>query len=118
MAYPEAPRTTSWQDSLAMVGEALGRSARADELKAEAEATIEEAKAENPVLDGAELIYGYLTTADLSTVGIYAPQDPASPSGTTWGWSTPRLWPTPSSRASSTAASRPRRPASWTPTCS
>src|SRR5688572_20691803 len=60
VAYPEAPWTTAWQDSLAMVGEALGRSAQADELKAETEATIEEARAENPILDGAELIYGYL----------------------------------------------------------
>lgn len=76
VAYPEAPWTTSWQDSLAMVGQALGRTAAADELKAESEATIEAAKAANPVLDGAELIYGYVTTADLSTVGIYAPQDP------------------------------------------
>src|SRR5687768_2570089 len=76
VAYPAPRWTTSWQDSLAMVGEALGRSAEADELKAEAEATIDEAKADNPVLDGAELIYGYLTTADLSTIGVYAPQDP------------------------------------------
>ncbi|MEO5664334.1 MAG: ABC transporter substrate-binding protein [Nocardioides sp.] len=76
VAYPEAPWTTSWQDSLAMVGEALGRTARADELKAEAEATIEQARADNPELDGAELIYGYLTATDLSTVGIYAPEDP------------------------------------------
>lgn len=76
VAYPEAPWTTSWQDSLAMVGEALGRTARADELEAEAEATIEQARADNPVLDGAEMIYGYLTATDLSTVGIYAPEDP------------------------------------------
>ncbi len=76
VAFPEAPWTTSWQDSLAMVGEALGRTAQADELKAEAEATIEEAKADNPQLEGAELIYGYLTTTDLSTIGIYSPQDP------------------------------------------
>ena len=76
VAYPEAPWTTSWQTSLEMIGQALGRTALADEVAAETEATIEEASAANPELDGAELIYGYLTPADLSTVGIYAPADP------------------------------------------
>ena len=76
VAYPEAPWTTSWQTSLEMIGEALGRTALADEVAADTEATIEEASAANPELDGAELIYGYLTPADLSTVGIYAPADP------------------------------------------
>ena len=76
VAYPEAPWTTNWQTSLEMIGQALGRTALADEVTAETEATIEEASAANPELDGAELIYGYLTPADLSTVGIYAPADP------------------------------------------
>lgn len=76
VAYPEAPWTTNWQTSLEMIGQALGRTALADEVAAETEATIEEASAANPELDGAELIYGYLTPADLSTVGIYAPADP------------------------------------------
>lgn len=76
VAYPEAPWTTNWQTSLEMIGQALGRTALAGEVAAETEATIEEASAANPELDGAELIYGYLTPADLSTVGIYAPADP------------------------------------------
>jgi iron complex transport system substrate-binding protein len=76
VAYPEAPWTTNWQTSLEMIGQALGRTALAEEVTAETEATIEEASAANPELDGAELIYGYLTPADLSTVGIYAPADP------------------------------------------
>ncbi len=76
VAYPEAPWTTNWQTSLEMIGQALGRTALADEVAADTEATIEEASAANPELDGAELIYGYLTPADLSTVGIYAPADP------------------------------------------
>ncbi|MBS2936189.1 iron-siderophore ABC transporter substrate-binding protein [Nocardioides sp. J2M5] len=76
VAYPEAPWTTSWQDSLEMVGEALGRTELAEQVEEDTEATIEEAKAANPDLQGASLIYGYLATTDLSTVGIYAPQDP------------------------------------------
>jgi iron complex transport system substrate-binding protein len=76
VAYPEAPWTTSWQTSLEMVGQALGRTALADEVAADTEATIAEAAEANPELQGAELIYGYLATTDLSTVGMYAPEDP------------------------------------------
>ena len=76
VAYPEAPWTTAWQDSLELVGEALGRTELAEQVEAEAEAEIDEAAAANPDLDGAELIYGYLTPTDLSTVGIYASEDP------------------------------------------
>jgi iron complex transport system substrate-binding protein len=76
VAYPEAPWTTNWQTTLEMVGQALGRTALAEEVRAETEATIEEAKADYPELQGAELIYGYLTATDLSSVGMYAPADP------------------------------------------
>ena len=76
VAYPEAPWTTSWQTSLEMIGQALGRTALAEEVAADTDAAIEEAAAAHPELAGAELIYGYLTPTDLSTVGIYAPADP------------------------------------------
>ena len=76
VAYPEAPWTTDWQTSLEMVGRALGRTALAEEVAADTEATIEQAKADNPELQGAELIYGYLAATDLSTIGMYAPEDP------------------------------------------
>lgn len=76
VAYPETPWTTAWQTSLEMVGTALGRTALAEEVKADTEDTIEQAKADNPELQGAELIYGYLAATDLSTVGMYAPADP------------------------------------------
>lgn len=76
VAYPEAPWTTNWQTSLEMVGKALGRAALAEEVKADTEETIEQAKADNPELQGAEIIYGYLAATDLSTIGIYAPEDP------------------------------------------
>lgn len=76
VAYPEAPWTTKWQDTLDLVGQALGRSEQAAELKAETEEVIEAAKEDNPDLVGAELIYGYLAATDLSTIGVYAPADP------------------------------------------
>jgi iron complex transport system substrate-binding protein len=76
VAYPEAPWTTDWQTSLEMVGEALGRTELAEQVEDDTEETIDEAAATNPELDGAELIYGYLTPTDLSTIGMYAPEDP------------------------------------------
>lgn len=76
VAYPHAPWVTSWQTSLAMVGKALGRSELADKVASRTEDRIEAARTEYPQLQGASLIFGYLTTADLSTIGIYAPQDP------------------------------------------
>lgn len=76
VAFPESPWTTPWQTQLDMVGQALGRSDLAAEVTAETEAAIDDAAAEYPQLEGASLIFGYLSTADLSTVGIYAPEDP------------------------------------------
>ena len=76
VAYPEAPWVTPWQTSLETVGSALGRSDRAEEVAAETEEAIDAAKEDHPEIAGKSLIFGYLATTDLSTVGIYAPQDP------------------------------------------
>lgn len=76
VAYPDAPWTTPWQASLRMVGEALGRSDLAEQVTEETEGEIESAREEYPQLQGASLVFAYLTTTDLSTIGVYAPQDP------------------------------------------
>jgi iron complex transport system substrate-binding protein len=76
VAYPEAPWITPWQDVLDMVGQALGRSTLADEVEADTQETIDAAKEEYSQIQGKSLIFAYLTTTDLSTVGIYSPQDP------------------------------------------
>jgi iron complex transport system substrate-binding protein len=76
VAYPEAPWVTPWQTSLRMVGKALGRVSLAEEVTASTEQEIADAREIHPQLVGASLIFGYLTTTDLSTVGIYAPEDP------------------------------------------
>lgn len=76
VAYPEHPWITPWQTSLEMIGKALGRSDIAADVATETEQAIDAAKAEYPQLDGASLIFAYLSTADLSSIGIYAPKDP------------------------------------------
>ena len=76
VAYPEAPWITPWQTSLEMVGKALGRVSLAEEVTASTEQEIADARETYPQLVGASMIFGYLTTTDLSTIGIYAPEDP------------------------------------------
>ena len=61
VAYPEAPWITPWQTSLDMVGQALGRSTLADEVEAETQAAIDDAKEEYPEIQGKSLIFAYLT---------------------------------------------------------
>ncbi|MET9022658.1 iron-siderophore ABC transporter substrate-binding protein [Actinopolymorpha sp. NPDC004070] len=76
VAYPKAAWTTPWRTSLKLVGKALGRSEAADKVTAATERRIQDARAKYPQLKGTSLIFAYLTTTDLSQVGIYAPQDP------------------------------------------
>jgi iron complex transport system substrate-binding protein len=76
VAYPEAAWVTPWRTSLETVGRALGRPARAARIAAETERTIAAARSRHPELADRRLIFAYLATTDLSTIGIYSPQDP------------------------------------------
>jgi iron complex transport system substrate-binding protein len=75
VAYPDAPWSTSWRESLELIGTALGRSTLAEEILADSEQAIEATRAEYPQLVGATSIWGYLTSADLSTIGVYGAHD-------------------------------------------
>ena len=76
VAYPDAPWITPWQDALDLVGQALGRSTLAAEVEAETQTVIDDAKKEYAGIQGKSLIFAYLTPTDLSTIGVYSPQDP------------------------------------------
>lgn len=75
VAYPGAPWVTPWETSLDLVGRALGRSGAARDALNRTTAVIDAAKARFPALAGASVIFAYLTAADLSTIGIYGPDD-------------------------------------------
>jgi iron complex transport system substrate-binding protein len=62
-----------WQDGTRMVGEALGRSERAEELIDEVEARFAEERAEHPELEGAEATMSYVL--DETQIGAYGPED-------------------------------------------
>ena len=63
VAYPDAPYLTSWQDSLEMVGKALGRSSLAAEVADKTQHEIDHAKEEYPQIQGKSLVFAYLTYA-------------------------------------------------------
>ncbi|ANH40031.1 putative siderophore-binding lipoprotein YfiY precursor [Nocardioides dokdonensis FR1436] len=75
VAYPDFPWVTEWRTSLDMIGDALGLSDRAVEVRAETEQVIEDGKDEYPGLEGTSLAFVHLTPTDLSTIGLYAAAD-------------------------------------------
>ncbi|TFV67808.1 UNVERIFIED_ORG: iron-siderophore ABC transporter substrate-binding protein [Bacillus sp. AZ43] len=60
IAQPEGvnPYETTWQQQLEMVGQALGRSDRAEELRAEVEQAFADAAAAHPEFEGTEVAVG------------------------------------------------------------
>lgn len=74
VAYPNAPYNTTWQESLEMVGEALGRSALAEEVAAETEQAIADTAAEYPQLEGKTFTFAG-PNADPSSFYVYTSMD-------------------------------------------
>ena len=60
VAYPAdaVPFGTSWQDSTELIGEALGREERAQEVIDDVEQQVAEAAAQHPQLEGTSFVYG------------------------------------------------------------
>jgi iron complex transport system substrate-binding protein len=75
VAFPDQPWVTTWQESLDMVGQSLGRSELADEVATETQASIDTAADANPEVVGKTFIFGALATADMSKVDYYTPED-------------------------------------------
>ena len=74
VAYPNAPYNTTWQESLEMVGEALGRTELAEEVKAETEQAIAGTAAEFPQLEGKTFTFAG-PNADPSSFYVYTEMD-------------------------------------------
>jgi len=74
IAYPNAPYNTTWQESLEMVGEALGRSDVADELEAQTEQVIADTAAKFPQLAGKTFTFAG-PNADPSSFYVYTSMD-------------------------------------------
>jgi len=75
VAFPGDPWTTSWEDSLELVGEALGRSELAAQVRADTKASIAAAAQAHPEVVGKSFIFAALSTADMSKIDYYTPAD-------------------------------------------
>ena len=75
VAYPGEMWFTTWEESLELAGEALGRSDVADDVIAETEELLADTAATYPQLDGASIAYTYLNPADTSQIGIYSAEE-------------------------------------------
>lgn len=75
VAHPGVQWGTTWEQSMEMTGEALGRSEAADEIIAETKADLEATAEENPEIVGASFIWAFFDPTDLSNVGVYTTVD-------------------------------------------
>lgn len=75
VAFPGEAWGTSWEESLALVGRALGRSTAATELAAETNKKIDEAVAKYPQIKGKSAAWAWFTPTDLSVVSLYTTHD-------------------------------------------
>jgi iron complex transport system substrate-binding protein len=75
VAYPGDPWLTTWEESLDLVGTALGRTEQAAEVREETEAAMEEAAEANEQIVGKTFIFASLATTDMSKIDYYMPGD-------------------------------------------
>jgi iron complex transport system substrate-binding protein len=75
VAYPGKPWMTTWQQSLEMTGEAVGRSDLASQVEKQTEADFAQARKDYPQIQGKTFIWGALATTDLSQIYYYTPND-------------------------------------------
>lgn len=73
VAYPDAPWTTPWRDSVELVGEALGKEAETADVLADLDALVADAAAEHPEFEGTSIA---LATESAGTYYVYLPSDP------------------------------------------
>lgn len=75
VAYPGAPWTTDWQDSLKLIGQALGRPKLAAEKLAETQDVLAQAAEDHPELVGTSVLFAGISTADLSKIDYLTSND-------------------------------------------
>lgn len=75
IAYPEVAWGTSWEDSLEIIGRAIGRTDEAAQVREDTDAMLDQVAVENPELKGLTFAWTWFNAADLSTIGLYTPTD-------------------------------------------
>ncbi len=75
VGFPGQPYGTSWQQSLDLIGKALGKQSEAAKLKTDTEASITRAVAKYPALKGKSAAWAWFTPTDLSKASFYTSID-------------------------------------------
>jgi iron complex transport system substrate-binding protein len=75
VAFPGAAWGTSWEDSVKIVGQALGRTELAAQVTAHTNTAIDDAVAKYPQIKGKSAAWAWFTPTDLSVVGLYTSSD-------------------------------------------
>lgn len=75
VAFPGSAWGTSWEDSVKLVGQALGRSTKATEVTKETNKAIDDAVAKYPQIKGKSAAWAWFTPTDLSVVSLYTSHD-------------------------------------------
>lgn len=91
VGYPGQPWGTSWQQSLQLIGQALGKSDEAAKLKTQTENAITTAVAKYPALKGKSAAWAWFTPTDLSKVGFYTALDNRPRMLNSFGLTTPEF---------------------------
>lgn len=89
VAYPGSAWGTTWQQSLEMVGQAVGKSAEAAALKTQTEKAIADAKAKYPAIQDKSATWLYLDPTSNSTFSVYLTLDNRPRMLTEFGFTTP-----------------------------
>lgn len=76
VAYPENPWVTSWDDSLEIVGRALGRTSAAQRVEAETKAELDLVQRDHPQLEEKTFVFTIVDQTDLGQISIYGEEDP------------------------------------------
>lgn len=76
VAYPENPWVTSWDDSLEIVGRALGRTNAAQKIEAETESKLDVVERDNPQFEDKTFVFTAVDQADLGQINVYGEDDP------------------------------------------
>lgn len=89
VAYPGDPWGTTWQDSLELVGKAVGKTGEAAALKDRTQKQIDDAKAKYPQISGKTATWLYLDPTSNATFSVYLPLDNRPRMLNEFGFSTP-----------------------------
>ncbi|CAN7229303.1 iron-siderophore ABC transporter substrate-binding protein [Knoellia sp. LjRoot47] len=75
VAFPGEAWGTSWEDSVKLVGQALGRTELATKVTADTNKAIDDAVAKYPQIKGKSAAWAWFTPTDLSVVSLYTTHD-------------------------------------------